>query len=122
MEKAGEQKKQEKRSFREWMKLVWHWIYLLRQVWLALPVLAGAIVLAVRNAGALPESVGINLLENGEYQWMISRTTAVWAPLGITVLCLLLMLISKKYIYPWLIGLFSLAVPLVIWIINVFPA
>ena len=37
-----------------------------------------------------------------------------------TVICLLLMACSKKILYPWLISVLSLALPILLWIINMF--
>lgn len=100
--------------------LTGRWAYKLRSLVLSIPVFILAAALAIRNASQLPEWVGINILANGEYQWLISRSVAVWAPFAVTVLCLLLMLCSKKILYPWLISVFSLALPLVIWLTNSF--
>lgn len=94
------------------------WAYKLRSLVLSIPVFVCAGALAIRNASQLPEWVGINLLANGEYQWLVSRGVAVLAPLAVTVVCLLLMLCSKKALYPWLISVFSLVLPLVIWLTN----
>lgn len=102
--------------------LIGKWIYRLRSVLLAIPVGIGAGILASRNMRLLPEAVGINLLANGEYQWMVNRNVAVMGPLAITAVCLLLMFCSRKVLYPWLISLFTLALPLLIWVTNVFPA
>ena len=98
------------------------WAYKLRSVLLAIPVAVLAVTLALRNMQQLPAQVGINLLQNGEYQWMISRETAAMAPLAVTALCILLMFFTKRVLYPWLISLFTLVLPLVIWITNVFPS
>lgn len=98
------------------------WGYKLRSVLLAIPVAVLAIALALRNMQQLPAQVGINILASGDYQWMVSRDTAAWTPLAVTAVCILLMFCSKKVLYPWLISLFSLVLPLVIWITNVFPA
>ena len=43
-------------------------------------------------------------------------------PVAVTALCLLLMMCSRKTIYPWLISLFSLVLPLVLMLGAVFPA
>ena len=98
------------------------WVYLLRSVLLAIPVLVCAGALAMRNMRLLPASVGMNLLASGEYQLMVTRNVAVLAPLAVTAVCLLLMFCSKKVLYPWLISVFSLALPILIWVTNVFPA
>ena len=102
------------------LKLTAKWAYNLSRLVLSIPVFVCAGVLAIRNARQLPELVGVNMLANGEYQWLISRNTAVLIPFGVTVVCLLLMYCSKKILYPWLISLFSLALPLVVWLTNSF--
>jgi len=102
------------------LKLTAKWAYQLRSFLLSIPVVICAGALAIRNARLLPEIVGINMLENGTYRWTISRGMAVTAPLGVTLLCVALMLCSKKMTYPWLISVFSLALPVVIWFSNVF--
>ena len=96
------------------------WGYKLRSLVLAIPVFICACALAIRNLRQLPETVGINMLADGQYQWMVSRGAAVTAPLFLTVVCILLMFCSKKVLYPWLISVFSLVLPLVIWISNLF--
>ena len=95
--------------------------YNLRSFVLAIPVLFGAVVLAVVNAAKLPTEVGINLLADGEYAIMVHKLVAISAPLLVTAICLLLMFCSKKVLYPFLISLFSLALPLLILLTNVFP-
>ena len=96
------------------------WIYKLRSVLLAIPVVVISIVLAMRNRDLLPEIVGINLLANGEYQYLVNRNVAIMGPLAVTAVCLLLMFCSKRVVYPWLISLFTLVLPLLIWLTNVF--
>lgn len=96
------------------------WIFRLRKVLLSIPVLVAAIYLAVQNMKLLPEQVGINLLSTGEFAQTISRSAAVIGPLGLTALCLLLMVISRKTIYPWLISIFTLVLPVLIRLTNVY--
>lgn len=95
--------------------------YKLRSVLLSIPVAVGAVALALRNMAKLPEQVGLNLQASGEYAIIVSRGVAVMGPLAITAVCLLLMFISRKVVYPWLISLFSLTLPLLILITNTFP-
>ena len=97
------------------------WIYNLRGIWMSIPVALVALRLAAWNAARLPEEVGINLLANGEYQYLISRDLAIMAPLVLTGGCLVLVLFSRKNMYPWLISIFSLVLPLLLWATNVFP-
>ena len=110
------------KAIKDVLVLTTKWAYKLRSVLLAIPVGVLAVALALRNMRQLPTQVGINLLANGEFQWMISREMASLAPLAVTAVCIFLMFCSKKILYPWLISLFSLVLPLVIWITNVFPA
>lgn len=98
------------------------WIYRLRGVLMAIPVAVGALYLAHYNMENLPEEVGLNLLANGEYSMMVTRDVAVMGPLAVTAVCLLLVFCSRRIIYPWLIAIFSLVLPLVIYFTNVFPA
>ena len=85
---------------------------------MAIPVFVCALALAIRNLALLPEWVGVNMLATGEYQWLVSRGAAVLIPFALTVACLILVLCSKKTLYPWLISVFSLVLPLVIWLTN----
>ncbi len=98
------------------------WIYRMRSILLAIPVAVAAVILAMRNAVNLPAQVGINLQTSGEYALVISRILAVMGPLAVTAVCLLLMFCSRRVIYPWLISLFSLILPVLILITNTFPA
>ena len=97
------------------------YIYKCRSVILAIPVVYGAVRLALYAQANLPEQVGINLKETGEYAMMVNRNTAILVSLGITGVCLLMMFISRKTIYPWLISLFSLALPLLLILTNMLP-
>ena len=102
--------------------LICDYIIKFRKIILAIPVVAGAVYLAMKNMKALPETVGINLLSSGEYAYLLSRNLAIMGPLAVTALCLLLMMFSKKTLYPWLISIFSLILPLLILLTNRFPA
>ena len=97
------------------------WGFKIRSLVLAIPVFICAGALAIRNARLLPEMVGINILASGEYQWLVARGVAVLIPFGVTLVCLLMMLCSKKILYPWLISLFSLVLPLIVWLTNNLP-
>ena len=103
------------------LKIIGTYIYKLRGLLLAMPVIIGAIILACINLNNLPARVGLDLLSSGECAKTVSRGTAVLLPLGITGLCVLLTLSSRKPLYPWLISLFSLALPVLIYVINMYP-
>ena len=116
-EAAGEQSK----AVRV-IKGIGSWIYKLRSILLAIPVVIAAVILAMQNMARLPAQVGINLLANGEYQMMVGRSIAVMGPVAVTAVCLLMMFCSRRVVYPWLISIFSLVLPWLIYITNVFPA
>lgn len=104
------------------LKLIGIWIYRLRHVFLAIPVVWAALKLAAQNMARLPEQVGLNLLPSGAFSQLVSRNYAVYGPLAVTALCLLLMFFSRKPLYPWLVGVFSLVLPLLIYLTNCYPA
>ena len=97
------------------------YIYKFRSVFLAIPVVYGAVRLALYAQANLPEQVGINLKETGDYAMMVNRNTAILVSLGVTGVCLLMMFISRKTIYPWLISLFSLVLPILLILTNMLP-
>ena len=98
------------------------WCYQLRNLLLSVPVLVCAVVLAIRNSKLLPKAVGLGLRSNGEYLVRLSRSAAVLLPLVVTCLCVVMIFCSKKVLHPWLVSLFSLVLPLVIWFSCTFPA
>lgn len=104
------------------LALIGTWIWRLRKIFMAIPVIWLAFYLARLNTNMLPELVGIGLQNSGEYVKFITREAAVRGPLVITGACLLLMMLSRKTLYPWLISLFSLALPLLALLTNLFPA
>ena len=95
--------------------------YRLRKVFLAIPVVYYALKLAQYNMEHLPESVGINLQASGVFADTISRGTAVMGPLGLTGCCLILMLMSRKSLVPWAICMFTLILPILLLISNIYP-
>ena len=100
----------------------WNFIVKFKQFILAIPVVLGAVILAIRNMGALPKKVGFGLQLDGTFDFMVGRGIAVLGPIAVTALCLLLMFCSKRVLTPWLVSLFSLVLPILIWIINCYPA
>ena len=98
------------------------WIFHLRGFFMAIPVVLAALYLATKNMARLPEEVGINLLANGQYEYLVSRGLAVLVPLIVTGVSLIMMFLSRRTIYPWIISIFTLILPWVIYITNVFPA
>jgi len=96
-------------------------LYRLRKVFLAIPVVYYALKLAAYNRTHLPELVGVNLQSNGAFADFISRSSAVNFPLMITAACLVLMFFSKKALWPWAVSMFTLVLPLLILVSNIYP-
>jgi hypothetical protein len=103
------------------LSTIWRYIKAFKKVWLTIPVVVGAIMLALHNLTHLPKVVGLNLQTDGVFALQIPRGTAVFAPLVITLICLLLMWCSRRTLTPWFACLVSLALPVVILIMNTFP-
>ncbi len=97
------------------------WIYRLRGVLLAIPVVYAAVKLASYNMEHLPQIVGINLQASGAFADTITREFAVYGPLGVTAACLVLMLCSRKVMYPWAISVFTLILPVLLLLSNQYP-
>ncbi len=104
------------------IKLVITYLFRMQKLLLSAPVLFAAVYLAQYNMNHLPEQVGLDLQTTGEYAIMISRNTAVMGPLVLTVLCLVLMFCSRRTMYPWIISLFSLVLPVLLLLTNLYPA
>ena len=103
------------------LKVIGSWIYRLRKVLMAIPVIFTAIYLARYNMANLPAQVGIDLQTTGVYAQMISRDLAVLGPLAGTGGCLLLMFCSRRTFYPWIISIFTLVLPILLYLTNVYP-
>ena len=108
-------------AFADKVRPFWRWVYRLRGLIFSIPIAAAAVIIALYNQIALPDMVGLNMQSNGEFAMMIGKGFAVLGPLVITGVCLLLIYCSRRILYPWLISLFSLALPLVILFTNTFP-
>ena len=99
------------------LKLTVKWGYQLRSFVLSIPVFVCAAALAIRNAQLLPEELSVSI---GENLYVITRGVAVLVPLAVTCICIVLMLCSKKMLYPWLVSVLSLVLPWVIWLAGTF--
>lgn len=101
--------------------IIWRYLKAFKKIWLAIPVAVGAIMLALHNLTHLPKVVGLNLQIDGVFALQVPRGTAVFAPLLVTVVCVVLMFCSRRTLTPWFVSLVSLALPVVILILNTFP-
>ena len=95
--------------------------YRLRKVVLAIPVVYYALKIAGYNGKHLPDEVGLVLMANGEFAYTVSRYLAVVGPLVLTGGCLVMMLLSRKALYPWAISIFTLILPLLLLVSNIYP-
>ncbi len=104
------------------INLIFVWAFRLRKFVMAAPVVYVALRLAAYNMEHLPEQVGIDLQTTGEFARTISRQFAVMGPLGLTLGCLLMMFFARKATYAWAISVFTLALPLLLLVSNLYPA
>ena len=95
-------------------------LFSLRKLFMVIPVLLAALQLAIYSRENLPETVGFNIQASGEFAQVISRDTAIYGPLGLTCICLVLVLLSRRTVYPWIISIFSLSLPILILMLNSF--
>ena len=103
-------------------KKAWPWIWQARKILLAIPVVYLMLYFARLNWNVLPDAVGLHLLNTGDYARYISKQMAVYVPMGVTGGCLAMMFVSRKTLYPWMICMFSMLLPLLILVINIFPS
>ena len=98
------------------------YLFHFRKLLLALPVVFASIYLARVNWTQLPDQVGLSLMANGQFARLVEKEVAVYGPMGVTAVCLLLMVCSRRALYPWLISVFTLVLPVLILITNIFPS
>ena len=108
------------RNVEEVVSIIYRCIFKLRKVFMAIPVAYLAIRIAADNMKRLPEAVGINMQSNGEFALMVTRNYAVYGPLGVTAFCLVLMFFSRKTVYPWVISIFTLVLPFLLYYTNLY--
>ena len=93
-------------------------LYHLRKVFMAIPVVYLAMRVFVYAKEKLPQEVGILLQENGGYRYIVDKAQALNLCLIVTGGCLVMMFLSRKIVYPWVISLFSLVLPLFLVLSN----
>ncbi len=110
-----------------------HYLYLMRSLILGAPVAAAAVILADRNMDQLPKMVEVTKMaintkaQDALFGFLelttttISRDLAVYGPVMLTAVCLLMMIFSKRMMYPFLIALFTLCLPIALYFFSVFP-
>ena len=112
---------------------LWRYVFWFRSIVLGAPLAGAAIIIATRSAQRLPETVNyIKFTLDTEAanalfglfvmtQETITRTQAVMIPLALTAVCIVLMILSKRMLYPFMIGLLTLALPYIIYFFTVYP-
>ena len=98
------------------------YLFHFRKLLLCIPVVVASIYLARLNWTQLPDQVGLSLMANGQFAQLVEKDLAVYGPMGVTAVCLLLMLCSRRALYPWLISVFTLVLPILILVTNIFPS
>ena len=109
-------------KFKQIMGKIIMTLYDVRKVVMAVPVAYVPLRMAAYNMSHLPEQVGVHLQTTGEFAMQISRYAAVIGPLGITAGCLVMMFFSRKAMYAWAISIFTLALPILLLVSNMYPA
>ncbi len=109
---------------------IFGYMYNMRAVILCAPLAAVAVVLAALNSRYLPEQVSIlmptidTVAEDALFGFLvfndllIGRSEAVLSCLILTLVCLVLTMFTKRTLYPWLIAVFSLSLPLMLRVTN----
>lgn len=97
-------------------------LYHMRKLFLAIPVVWLAVRLYGEAMDRLPQAVGLLLQKSGDYAYMLEKETAAMGCMAVTAACLLMMFCSRRTLYPWLISLFSLVLPILLIVTNIFPA
>lgn len=112
-------------------KIIWTIIVRLRKIILAAPVIVVALDLAKQCSEALAGPFRFHIMDliasfkHSEMvirQVEVSRDMAIIGPLAVTGTCLVLMFLSRRTVYPWLISIFSLVIPLYVLFAGYLPA
>ena len=101
-------------------KIIGQVLFRLRKIFMAIPVVYAALRLADYCRENLPEMVGLDIQASGEFAHLIEREQAVNGCLIITGACLVLMLFSRRSVYPWIISIFTLILPVLLLMVNYF--
>lgn len=112
-------------------KVIWTIIVRLRKIILAVPVILGSLYFAKECSTVLTGPFRfhimdlVNSFKESEMiirQVEISREMAIIGPMAVTGTCLVLMFLSRRTVYPWLISIFTLVIPLYVLYAGYFPA
>lgn len=110
------------------------YLFKLRAIFMAIPVAVVAVIQAMINTERLPDTleyamIGIDFQATqtifGPFVMnveQISRETAVMGPLVLTAACLLFTIFSKRTLFPWVISIFTLLIPTLLYLMTQYPA
>ena len=110
------------------------YIFRLRALFMAIPVAVIAVIEAMINTSRLPDTleyatIGLDFDATqtlfGPFVMHIeqlSRETAVMGPLMLTAACLVFTIFSKRTLFPWIISIFTLVVPVLLYLMTQYPA
>lgn len=112
---------------------LWKYLFWFRSVVLGAPMAAAAVIIAAYSRTRLPETISyIKITLDAESSdalmglfvmstEQISRDWAVGVPVFLTACCIALMILSKRMMYPFMIGMLTLFIPQIIYWFTIFP-
>lgn len=112
---------------------LWKYIFWFRSVLVGAVMGVAAVVLAAYNRTRLPETVDyikVTLDAEAENALLglfvmsadsVSRDWAVMIPVALTAGCIVMMIFSKRMMFPCMIGLLTLLLPQIIYWFTIFP-
>jgi hypothetical protein len=116
------------------INVLWSYLFKLRAIFMAIPVAVVAVIQAMINIERLPNTLEYAMLGldfeatqtlfgpvvmNVE---QISREMAVIGPLVLTAACLLFTIFSKRTLFPWIVSIFTLLIPTLLFLSTQYPA
>ena len=121
------------RGIGRFFSLLWKYIFMFRGILISAPVIVLGALMIVWARDHLPEMVEITHLvldpeaENaifGNFVMVtefISRDLAIGVPMALSGVCLVCTILSKRTLYPWLMALLTMTMPVVIYLLNTHP-
>jgi len=97
-------------------------LFHLRKIFLTIPVVWAGLKVYAYGKENLPDMVGILLQESGDFCYMLEKNSALMSCMAVTAACLVLMFCSRRTIYPWIISLFTLVLPILLVLTNMYPS
>ena len=97
-------------------------LFHMRKIFLTLPVVWLAYKVCSYAKEMLPDAVGVWLLESGDYAFTLGIEAALISCLAVTAACLVLMYLSRRTILPWIVSIFTLVLPIMLVLTNMYPS